>query len=105
MNICKVVSSEPSSKSRSITRRRISGWKNNVRKKIKLASVEPKNKRFLLRISSGFGQPVEESSAMLLVDRNVAGELRKRHRWLSRESRNSIQLLLFCDGSNGGGGG
>lgn len=61
----------------------------------RLTSVEPENKRFILRGSGGFSEPVEEWSAMLLVHSDITGELRECHTWLPRERQDSILLLLF----------
>lgn len=37
-----------------------------------LTSIEPENKRFILRGSGGLSEPVEECSSMFFIDSDIA---------------------------------
>ena len=69
----------------------------------KLTSIEPKNKRFLVRSRCSFCQPVKECTPMFLIDSNIARKLWKCDWWLTKERRDSIQFLLFSQSKKGCG--
>lgn len=67
-----------------------------------LTSIEPENKRPGCSVAGCFRQPVEESSTMMVINSNVAGELFECNRGLTREICDPISFMGGgrCIGSN-----